>query len=171
MSSLVSFSAYAKSKNTTFSNIKDLVDKGILPIVHSSGKRLINFDDANIAWEAHVKIGEHSAANTNPNTLIHWKVITEKFKAKKTEIEFKEKAGELVSASDVQDEAFNTAKIIRDNLLSIPDRVAHELAAEDNPNKIRNKLTDEIALALEELSRRGRYKRKSRKFIDKPIKT
>jgi hypothetical protein len=43
------------------------------------------------------------------------------------------------------------ARIVRDSMLNIPDRVAAELAAETDPFKVQQRLSAEIRLALIEL--------------------
>ena len=86
-------------------------------------------------------------------SLADWKKEKEKWAAKKAQIEFEFKAGELVESKLVKQIAFETGRITRDNLMSFPDRLSHELAAEVDPKKISLILEEEIAKALDEISR------------------
>lgn len=68
-----------------------------------------------------------------------------------------EKSGKLVSAEKVKKAAFDLARMTRDKLLSIPDRISPVLAAEQDQAKIASTLTAEIRQALEELSNEGPF--------------
>lgn len=70
------------------------------------------------------------------------------YEAKLKELEFKERAGELVPAADVKREAFSLARALRDGLMRIPDRVAPLLAATTDARKAHQMLSDEIRVAL-----------------------
>lgn len=77
------------------------------------------------------------------------RTLREAYMARLAKLEFEEKSGKLVPSEAVKNEAFKTARIVRDNLLNIPDRVAGELAAEANAFKVHQRLTLEIRRALE----------------------
>lgn len=76
----------------------------------------------------------------------------EGLQAKLTRIELGKKSGDLVSAKKVEDEAFRLGRVIRDNLLNIPERVSHLLAAESDPVKVHEILRSEIHQVLEALT-------------------
>lgn len=76
----------------------------------------------------------------------------EGLQAKLTRIELGKKSGDLVSAKAVESEAFRLGRVIRDNLLNIPDRVSHQLAAESDPVKVHEMLRAEIHQVLEALT-------------------
>jgi hypothetical protein len=52
----------------------------------------------------------------------------------------------------VQVAAFTKGRTARDNLLNIPDRLAAQLAAESDADKVHQILTGEIRKALDELA-------------------
>lgn len=79
------------------------------------------------------------------------RTLREAYMARLAKLEFEEKSGRLVAADAVKNEAFRVARIVRDNLLNIPDRVAGELANETNQFKVHQRLTQEIRRALEDL--------------------
>ncbi len=71
---------------------------------------------------------------------------------RKAELEFKKMSGELISVEEVQREAFEMAKGVRDTFLALPARLAPILAADSDQFSIQNKLMIEINSALESLS-------------------
>lgn len=73
------------------------------------------------------------------------------YNAKLAELEFQEKAGKLVSADRVKAEAFKISRRVRDTLLGVPERVAAEVAAMDEPRSIAIYLKEQIADALKDL--------------------
>jgi phage terminase Nu1 subunit (DNA packaging protein) len=75
----------------------------------------------------------------------------ERFKARLAQLELEEREGKLVEAEAAKREAFRVARLVRDAMLNIPDRVAAELAAETNQFKVHQRLTHEIRRALEDM--------------------
>ena len=75
----------------------------------------------------------------------------ERFKARLAQLELEQREGKLVEAEAVKREGFRVARLVRDSLLNLPDRVAGELAAETNQFKVHLRLTQEIRRALEDL--------------------
>jgi len=71
---------------------------------------------------------------------------------RKAELEFKKMNKELIGIEEVEREAFEMAKGVRDAFLALPARLAPILAADSNQFSIQNKLTLEINSALESLS-------------------
>ena len=63
-------------------------------------------------------------------------------------LELAEVLGKVVRWEDVQQEAFDTYRAVRDQLFSIPNRVAAEFAVETDPQAIRKTLVKEFELAL-----------------------
>jgi phage terminase Nu1 subunit (DNA packaging protein) len=59
------------------------------------------------------------------------------------------KRGRLVPAETARREAFDCARAVRDAVLNVPDRVAAELAAETDPDRVHARLDDELRKALE----------------------
>jgi len=74
------------------------------------------------------------------------------FKAQISELKYLEQSGKLVDVEKVKTQAFDTGRKVRNNILNIPNRIAHELAAETDPHKVENILNAELTKALEELS-------------------
>lgn len=81
-------------------------------------------------------------------TFAQSRAVKEAYLARLAKLEFEEKSGRLVSADGVKSEAFRTARMVRDGLLNIADRISAELAAESDPFVVHKKLTEEIRKAL-----------------------
>lgn len=73
------------------------------------------------------------------------------FNAKIAELEFHERAGKLISADRVKAESFKIGRRVRDSLMSVPERVAAELATMTEPREISIYLKEQIAAALKDL--------------------
>lgn len=84
-------------------------------------------------------------------TFAQSRAIKEAYLARLAKLEFEEKSGVLVKADAVKNEAFKVARLVRDAMLNIPDRVSSELAADSDQFVIHRKLTLEIRRALEGL--------------------
>ncbi len=80
------------------------------------------------------------------------RAIRETYAARMAKLDFEERNGDLLRADEVRVEAFNTARRVRDRLLTIPFRVASVLAAETDERKIEGILNQELRNAMEELS-------------------
>jgi hypothetical protein len=94
---------------------------------------------------------EVAAPEQKTATFQQARTMREAYMARLAKLEFDEKAGQLVRADAVKNEAFKVARVVRDSLLNIPDRVAAELANETNQFKVHQRLTQEIRRALEDM--------------------
>jgi len=68
----------------------------------------------------------------------------EKVNAKLRELQYLVRVGELVEAKGIEREAFNRFRILRDSMMSIPDRLAGILAVETDEQAIFDLLRAEI---------------------------
>jgi len=66
--------------------------------------------------------------------------------------ELEQKRGNLVRAEDVKREAFEKARVARDALMAIPDRITPLVAAETDPAKVRAILVSELRKVCAELA-------------------
>ena len=85
--------------------------------------------------------------------LLKSRIKTEVERGRLLEAKAKAETGKLVSADEVKIAAFRRARIVRDGMLNLPDRVAAVLAAETDVAKVHEVLSKEIRLILEEISR------------------
>lgn len=80
----------------------------------------------------------------------------ETFDAQIARLKYQKEIGELVRADVVRSRCENAGLAMRDALRNIPARIAGELAAETNPVRVQERLTDEIDLVLEGLAELAR---------------
>ena len=59
--------------------------------------------------------------------------------------------GKLIDADEAEKQAFDCARLTRDAILSVPDRMAAELASITDVHEINDRLTRELTQALEDL--------------------
>lgn len=86
-----------------------------------------------------------------PTLLLKSRIKSEVERAKLLEIKARVEAGKYIAVDDVKAAAFNRARVVRDAMLNIPERLAAMLAAEEDEQRVREILAAEIRAALEEL--------------------
>jgi phage terminase Nu1 subunit (DNA packaging protein) len=80
------------------------------------------------------------------------KAKRETHRAQLAELEYRQKVGELVEASEVARRWANIGNMIRQRLLAIPTRLAAQVAGMDDERMIRDAIKSEVYAALTELS-------------------
>jgi len=99
--------------------------------------------------------GGSEKVNSNmPENLTQATAKTEKeyWLGRKAELDFKNLNKELISVDEVNKQAFEMARAVRDIVLAIPARISPILAADNDQFSIQSKLTQEFNAALEVLS-------------------
>src|SRR6266576_5546851 len=79
--------------------------------------------------------------------LLKTRIKNETERGKLLEAKVKAEVGKFVSIEEVKTEAFNVARVVRNNLLNIPNRVSALLASLSDTEKIHMALTEEITNA------------------------
>ena len=87
-----------------------------------------------------------------PTLLLKSRIKSEVERAKLLEIKARVEAGKYIAVADVKAAAFNRARVVRDALLNIPERLAAMLAAEGDERRVYQILVAEIRAALDELT-------------------
>ena len=162
---LVSQAEYARLRGVSRQYVGQMVAKGVISLTG----RKVDTDQADAALAAirepvrPERRGEAPAAVPDvpvlpraggdlPTLLLKTRIKSEVERAKLLEIKAKVEAGKYVDADDVKVAAFNKARVVRDALLNIPERLAAMLATENDPARVHELLAVEIRMALEELS-------------------
>ena len=162
---LVSQAEYARQRGVSRQYVGQMVAKSVIRLTG----RKVDTDQADAALAAvrepvrPERRGEALAAAPDvpalprsgsdlPTLLLKTRIKSEVERAKLLEIKAKVETGRYVDADDVKATAFNKARVVRDGLLNIPDRLSAVLAAESDPAKVHELLAAEIRNALEELS-------------------
>jgi hypothetical protein len=81
------------------------------------------------------------------------RAIKEAYGAKLLRLQFEKESKKLISIDDVKVSAFNAARMTRDRILNIPDRVIPQLVGKTNIFEMKEILKAELVKALEELSK------------------
>jgi hypothetical protein len=158
---LISQAEWARRHGFSRQYANQLVQEGIIPL--EDGK--INPETADIILEAikdpsqpqrraNGKPSQKSLSkNTDlPKLLLQTRIKNEIERGKILEARAKAETGELVNAEDVKKAAFTKARVIRDGLLNIPDRMASVMASTNDEQKVHELLSQEIRMVLEDLS-------------------
>jgi len=153
---LVSLRKYAEHRRVSHTAVQKAIKQGRIKTT-ADGK--IDVEQADREWGRNTspvnapkrapKVVDSAAGGP---TYAQSRAVRELYLARLAKIEFEERTGKLVSRDEVTVAAFTKARTVRDNLLNIPDRVAAVLAAETDPVRAHQILTDEIRKALIELS-------------------
>lgn len=155
MAELITQSEYAKRLNVTPPRINALIKKGIIKLK----KDKIDPEQADEAIENYTDPMRRKAKTDtgviSENSFIKARTIRENYKAALSKLEYEEKIGKLIEVEKVKNIFFNKARIVRDNLLNIPDRVAMRLINKKDTDEIKQILEKEIRQVLEELSDNG----------------
>lgn len=84
--------------------------------------------------------------------LLKSRIKTEVERGKLLEAKARLESGKLVEADEVRIAAFRKARVVRDGLLNLPERLSALLAVETDASKVHELLTREIRQVLTELS-------------------
>jgi hypothetical protein len=154
MAELVSQYEWAKRSGFSKQYANRLVKAGKIRLV--SGK--VDIDEANATLAStknpsrvEMRRGVQNVSDLS-TLLLKTRIKNEMEKGKILEAKAKAEVGELISVDEVRAAAYNKARVVRDNLLNIPDRVAAQLASIDDERKVHEVLMAEIRSVLETLS-------------------
>ncbi len=165
----LSLRAYAKHRGVTEAAVRKAIKQGRIT-KNPSGK--INPKIADNEWNkntdpAQIKAAiaeekpdysQNSAQYPNQNSIAgpsyqQSRAIKEAYSAKLIRLQFEKESKKLISVDDVKVVAFNTARMTRDRILNIPDRVIPQLVGKTNIFEMKEILKAELIKALEELSK------------------
>jgi len=118
----------------------------------------VNWTTAREEWEAKTqhekrhngRLREAPLAATA--TLATYKASHEEWRAKTAELEYRKAVGELVEREVVKRRWSDLARRTRQRIESLPDRLAGELAAIDDPIEVHRILREEIRVACAEIA-------------------
>jgi len=105
-------------------------------------------------WKAGATKPHPSTANgreprgPKPATLTEAQLRVAAQREIKLKLENDRTEGHIIDAGQARREAFNAARIVRDGLLNIPDRIAAQVASETDPGRVYRLLEGEIRNAL-----------------------
>lgn len=97
-------------------------------------------------------------SNGNGSRPDYWdeRANHERLKARLAELEIAQLEGKLLEAKQVELQVFEAYRLVRDALLTVPDRIAPKLAGDTDAASVHRIMTAEIRQALNELDARLR---------------
>ena len=134
--------------------VTDLVTKGVLEeaLERFGNRYTIDWDKGMLLLTAHQQQGKKKNNIDFAKDINESKSKKLRMEAAQAELNYRARLGELVEVTQVEKEAFELARMTRDKLLQIPDRLAPLIAAERNETKCFKMLQEEIIEALKNLS-------------------
>ena len=101
---------------------------------------------------------ERTAPGSHPGpSYAQSRAVRELYMARLAKLDYEERTGKLVDAAEMAKAAFDDSRVVRDRLLTIPDRISSLIAAETDERRVHNLLTVEIREALMDLSNPRTY--------------
>jgi len=147
----LSIRAYAKHRGVTEGAVRKAIKYGRIS-KKDNGKI-----DPNLADSQWSKNTDPISAPSNPLSVgpsyQQSRAIKEAYNAKLTRLQFEKESKKLISVDEVKISAFNAARMTRDRMLNIPDRVIPALVGKTDIFAMKEILKTEIVKALEELSK------------------
>lgn len=177
MGELVSGREYARRRGVSHTAVRKAIESGRIAEAVKAGK--IDVDIANAKWSANTDQAqqrdaaalrarssagqgaqgklfeekkEHPEQSKQAALFNTSKAVRESYRAKKERLETEKLEGSLVPRAKVDAALFRKGRTVRDSILTVPDRLCAELAAETDAARVRARLYDELEAALLELS-------------------
>ena len=165
---LMGIREYARYRGVSAPAVVDAIKQGKIQdaVIMVGTKKKIDRDTADRLWLENTRIN-----NKNTSTIFNnaseeqqdakltgvafskSKMAREMYAAKIAQLKYEQKAGKLVRVDDVRRAAGQAARITRDKILSLSDKLAPILASETDIHDIRMLLDKELRSALSEVSR------------------
>src|SRR5262249_37909243 len=151
-----SVAEYAAHRKVSRQAVYDALASGRITIANP-GKKNVRIDPvkADQEWEA-FKEEQHDGADIEVDKkasiakqMQAARLKNAKWEADNEELEFKTKSGQLVAVYKVKCQWFELARMVRDKILSVPDRISAELAGMTGLVMVHNILTQELNTALQ----------------------
>lgn len=161
----LSIRAYAKHRGVTEAAVRKAISQGRIS-KGQNGK--INPEKADNEWNKNTDPAQIKRAspeerpdysqNSAPYSLSgpsyqQSRAIKEAYSAKLIRLQFEKESKKLISVDEVKVTAFNAARMTRDRILNIPDRIIPQLVGKTNIFEMKEILKAELIKALEELSK------------------
>ena len=160
----LNYTEFAKLMGVTRRSVSYAAEKGRIKYKDINGSKMIHGQKGKKEWEQTIdKVASKKGkkAKTKKSKVIEGPKTFEGlttadadrqekvYKARLSQLKYLEQAGKLVDVDKVQKRAFELGRQLRDAIMSLPPRLAHELAAETDPHKLEMKLHRELTEALD----------------------
>lgn len=154
-----SLRALARALGVSHTAVEKAVANGRLPrsvARTSSGLRVLDPELARQEWQANASkptaIGDGPTNGDGASTLSLAQVLVARERAEGLRLANLQKTGRLIDRALEERRNFERARIVRDRMRAIPDRVSPQLAVETESSRIHEILAEEIDKALASLA-------------------
>lgn len=150
---LMGLREYARHQKMTLSNVQHHIEMGNISYEMDGGRKKIDpvKADKQLAENRRERIDSQKASEENAGNYTKLRAISTLYDVKIKRLAFETKAGNLVEVDKVKSQQFKIAKMIRDSLLTIPNKISDRLAAMDDSHEIHLLLTEHITESLQVL--------------------
>ena len=147
----LSIRAYAKHRGVHEASVRKAIASNRITTLPNG---LIDPAIADRQWEANtaVKQDEHVSEPATGISYQKSRANKELFEALLKKLEYEERSGKLVELSKMEVDAFTAARVARDKLLAIPDRIAPILVGITDIHELKEVLRKEIITSLQNLT-------------------
>lgn len=152
---------YALHRGVSPPAVTNAIKRGHCPFVIQDGKKFVDSEEADSTWvksDVGHPVGKKAAKSEKSikidqkkNTILDSKATKEEIGALMARLEYDERIGLLVPASQVKKEAAEAALMVKNKMNSLPDRVAAEFAGETSQYVIHKRLKEELSLIQKSL--------------------
>lgn len=149
---------YAAHRGVSQSSVSEAIKLGKISdaVVIKRGLKKIDIKKADILWAQNTlpnnRNSDQVASNPTAQGYAKARAAKEAYAARIAQLNYEQKSGKLCRVDDIKRAASETARVTRDSLLSLPDRLAPLLAAETDLNDIKDLLIEEISKSLQNIS-------------------
>ena len=153
---------YAKHRNVSGAMVTKYLQQGMIPSAIRKGRKWVidpELADKDLADRLQIPDRKPNVQKLNLQTghkqplpsLAANRAIREMYAARITKLEFEERSKKLVPLDELRLELAKLHLVVRDNLRTVPDRIAPIVAAETDQAKIHSIILQEIRQCLERL--------------------
>lgn len=156
MSKLMTASEYAAHRGITAVTVSKALQIGRITAKKKGNAYQIDPVKADAQWAANtradhkdssVKVDHRKKGDDKP-TYTESRAIKEEYAARLKKLEYEKEIGNLVSAEDVERDAYDMARSTQSQVMSVPDRVAGQLVGMTSIVDIKTLLKRELRQAL-----------------------
>ena len=160
----LSIRAYAKHRGISEGAVRKAIKTGRIS-TNANGK--IDASKADAQWQQNSDLAQKPATIAKANyqtpppssnvgstpSYLQSRAIREAYSARMAKSNFERESKKLISAVQVKVDAYNTARLTRDRILNIPDRVIPMLVGKTDIHEMKQILKTELIKALDDLNK------------------
>ncbi|MDD3030621.1 MAG: hypothetical protein PHS57_10180 [Alphaproteobacteria bacterium] len=150
----MNISAYARHRGVSHVAVLKAIKAGRI-VKEADGT--IDPVKADAAWDKNTNPAQQRSDGDPPQTIngpsyAQSRAIREAYNARLAKLEYEEKSGSLVRTDSVKVAWFNVLRVLRDRVLSAPDRLAPIVAVETDPKRVRELMDAELRQILNDVA-------------------